>query len=321
MARALPPTNLTPTDELRSLLERLERLLPSLRGKGENAIDLLDWMDRIHELVPELQEGGADLRPELSRLGTVEATLQDKAGIMAREVGSKLAQARTEAKATPERWWWYVDDIARQRRIQQLGRAGMYGVVTIAIILFVLVGIPRIFPVDPAVVASQRFSHQAEAAMQEGDVETALAAYQSAVEALPDDPVYQIRVGVLSETMGDTARAEAAYVTARTLTDDDVKFYVLRSQAFLQTDNGEAALADADQAVAMDPDSVEGYFQRGSSLDMLGRLTEAIQAFQTASDLAEDTNPQMAVLARVRMGYLIQSAPLYSPPETPTTSP
>ena len=96
MARALPPANLTSTDELRALLERLERRLPNLRGTREKAVDLLDWMDRIHELIPELQGDGADLRPELSRLETVEAALQDRAGVLVREAGSNLAQARTD---------------------------------------------------------------------------------------------------------------------------------------------------------------------------------------------------------------------------------
>lgn len=321
MARAIPPTNLTPADELRVLLERLERRLPNLRGTGESTIELLGWMDRIHVLVPELREMGVDLRAEMSRLETIEATLEDRAGVLAREAGSKLARARVEAEATPERWWWYVNEIARRRRIQQLKRAGLYGAIAVAIVFFVAVVIPRIFPVDPGVAAAQRFTQQAENAMQEGDFETALAAYRSAAEALPDDPSYPVRAGVLAETLGYTSEAEAAYATARLLTEDDVQFYAIRSQAYLLLGNVEAALADADHAVAINSESVEGHFQRASALEMSGRLSEAIDEFEIAATLAEESSPQLAVLARVRMGYLIQSMPIRPSTETPTPAP
>ncbi|MCC7353377.1 MAG: tetratricopeptide repeat protein [Anaerolineae bacterium] len=321
MARALPPTSFTPADELRDLLDRSERRVVNLRGTGKDTVLLLDWLDRIAVLATQLEADGADLRPERARLGTVEAQLRDRARQLVREAGAEFPRARQEAEPTPDRWWWYVDEIAAEQRRQQLRRLGLMALGLAAVVVAIWFVFNVLFPVDPKVAAVQRLRGEADRALSTGDLVAALAAYEEAAQTDPEDPSLIIWVGVLQEGLGQQEVAEQKYREAEAMTDSRLLFLLERGRVYGSVGQLDKALADAEAVLVLDPDSAEGHFLLATALEGQGKVAEAIAAYQRASALAESRSPQLAALARIRLGYLLQSGALPTMGPTPTPTP
>ncbi len=166
MARAIRTSQMTPAaelrvtpaDELRELLGRVEKRLANLRGSGQEAAELLLDLDRIDELWPELEAQGVDLRPEAGRWDTIQAQLRRNGPRVLRELwaagGLDQLRARQHGAATGLAWWWQLDDLVRQESIIRRRRT----LVTLGVVAMVAVGawllLRTLFPVDPQVQAA-----------------------------------------------------------------------------------------------------------------------------------------------------------------------
>jgi stress-induced-phosphoprotein 1 len=79
---------------------------------------------------------------------------------------------------------------------------------------------------------------------------------------------------------GDFDDAIDAYTEAIELDATNHVFYSNRSAAYLSNDNGEAALADAELCIQTKGDWAKGFNRKGAALHHLGRLEDAIAAFE-----------------------------------------
>jgi len=111
MVRAIPQPKLTPADDLRDKLQRAERAVANLKGMGTEAIALLELLDEAQDLITRLEAKGMDLRPERTRLITVQNQLRSRAAVLVREVAAAggLAALRRDRSPGRDRWWWYLD--------------------------------------------------------------------------------------------------------------------------------------------------------------------------------------------------------------------
>ncbi|GAB4561012.1 MAG: hypothetical protein Kow0047_08040 [Anaerolineae bacterium] len=322
MARAIQTGKLTPADELRDILGRLERRLANVgSATAEEAMEIFTWLDQVRALMIQLEQEGVDLRPERTRLEGIEGTLRNKAGIIVRKVGLRLPKKREELQPEEDRWWWWLDRYVLERTRRRLIRAGMAvgAIALIGIAIYVLM--TYIFPPDPNVEKAQSFQMAAERYLMEGNWEEAARNYEEALTYTPNDMSLWIWLGVVREHLGDQAGAEEAFRRARELAPSELEYRVLRSQIYTQAGDGEKGLAEADIAVSLDPNSANAHFARAGALERLGRHVEAIAEFELTSQLAEETDPQLVVLARMRMGMLLQTmgvSPLAAETPTPT---
>lgn len=78
----------------------------------------------------------------------------------------------------------------------------------------------------------------------------------------------------------------------------DAQPFLLRAEAWM-TGFYAKALADVDQALALNPDHPQAHHQRGEVLLRCGRLDEALAAAQRAADLEPETAAHRLLLARV----------------------
>ena len=322
MARALAPTSHTPADEMRDLLDSAERRLTNLRGTGKDVVQLLDWLDRIAVLAAQAEIDGADLRPELGRLQTIEARLRERAALIVREAGAELHRARLEAEATPDRWWWYVDEIAAAAWRRQLRRLGLVALGIAGVVFVIWFVFYVLYPEDPKVAAVQRLQGVAERSLNKGDLPGALAAYEEAVQTDPEDPSLVIWIGVLQEQLGQKEISVQKFNEAETMFGDHLRFLLERGRAYAILGLNDAALADFDAAVALNPESAEGQLLRGGILEAQGKVDEALAAYELASSAAQENQPELAAVARMRLGTLLQrGAALPATTPTPTATP
>ncbi len=307
MARAIQPGKLTPADELRDLLGRIERRLANASSAtSEQVLELLSWLDQVATLMTDLESQGVDLRPERTRLESIEGTVRSKAGTLVRRMGLSLPRRREEVKPDGSHWWWWLDRFVLTRTQQRLWRAA----ITLAILVILgaafYFAFNYFFPTNPNVEKAQGFQLTAERLVMEGDWAGAEQQFQEALNYTPDDLGLWTWLGAVREKQGNQAGAEEAFARARELADSELTYRLARGQVYTQAGDGEKALAEAEKAVELAPDSAQAHFLLAGAYEILGRRFEAIQEFEKTSALAEDKDPQLVVLARMRMGMLMQ---------------
>jgi len=307
-ARDLPKEKLTPADDLREVLRQLEIKIVALRGVGAEVVSYLHLMDEAQSLFQRLEELGVDLRAERSRWETIEQQLSSRAALLVRETRAAggLAQLRETTKPTPDRWWWYLDEEVRRRRWQAFRRMAVGGIVALFVLAVINQLYQRFLAPDPITKRAYQLSLLAERAVQEGDLEKALAEYEALRELTPEDPGVFLQLGVVYEVLDREDEATQAYARAQELLLSQEEFFVERGMVYLQFSQWESAQADAEAVLALDADSVMAYWILGSAYEALNQVPEAVQALQQAADLADaQGNDALYALIKVRLGVLL----------------
>lgn len=327
MAHAIRETPLTPVDQVRAKLTQAEELLPKL--DGTNVETFLVLLDEIEAALQALEDEGVDVRPERTRqesiLNRLEMEPQRVVGAARRAGGlAKLRQAHPPAQG----FWWHLDQVVRERQRRFLTRL----LTILAGLALVGIGgywlLMRLFPPDPhAVLMSEVTSDLQELAIQE-DWQAALARIEAAKAQLDrEDPELYVWESAVAERLGDTARAQTALERAFQLTppEDHWNLWVTVGNVRLVVGDVAGAQAAAEQAQALAPDQALVYYLLGNVAEADRRYQEAIRYYEQAFELAQDTDPQLAAMSRVRLGFLLQALPameLETPlPLTATPSP
>lgn len=321
MARAIKSGPLTPADELRELLSACEaRVIRPTEGNG--VPELFGWMDRIQALIPALQVTGVDLRAEQARWETVQAQVQQRGPtiLAAWPPSPSLAEARDRTAPDSARWWWWLDQVvtgARRRRARRVVAV----VATVAVVgVLAVVLLSRLFPVDPVAREVHRLQLAVDDALAAQDATRARQLLDQALAVAPDDASLAVAAGVAAQVTGDEARADQLWSRSRELlADDPAQFYLQRSQAFLRFGRGQETVEDAQAALKLRPDWAAAYYFLGTGYEALGDVAAAVDAYTRASELAEDEDPRLVVLARTRLASLVQQGPQLRPsPPSPT---
>lgn len=313
MVKAIPQPRLTPADDLRDKLQRAERAVANLKGMGAEAVALLELLDEAHDLIIGLEAKGMDLRPERTRLTTVQNQLRSRAAVLTREVAADGGLPTLRQNRAPDRdhWWWYLDELVAQHR-RRLLRNG----VIVAAILLILGGAAiaacnRFLAPDPLTRQTMALIGEAEILLSQGDVPGALEKYQAARALDPTNTEALIWVGVLAQQLGQETEAKGAFAAARAQIGSEAEFLVARGMAYAQVNQLDAAASDAEAALALDPNSAEAHFLLGGVYEVRGNSQEAIAELQQAADLARQAgNDPLYVLAATRLAMLLQATGL-----------
>ncbi len=328
MSASQPASFVRPTfkaesaEDLRELITQAELIVANLRGSGPRGQTLLFLLDTIVDLQKRLDALGVDLRAEETRIETVQRLLLAKDGTLVREMRAVggLAAARAAIKPPADNWWWFLDARVADRQRNQLRRgltilAGIVGVFLIVSLLY-----HYVFPPDPKQVAVMELQSKADQAIQAGDLAAATQDYRDAARVAPNDPELQATIGALEEKQGHQQEADAAYAEAEKLSPDHAHFLVTRGMSRVNLGLLDGAIADGKAAVQENPNFAEAYFLLGNAYEAQGDRLTAINMFSEAADKAGNSNPALVVLAKTRMGMLMQQAPMAqdTPAPTPT---
>ena len=325
MARSIPKQTRTQVDELRDLLENSYKSAVNIRGVGAaSACDLLYDLDRIHDLIPQLEAQGADLRAELGRWEEVQGAVRRHADAVRSEL-APLGGLKTLREALPsppspeERWWWWMDVSARQ----QLRRRVLVTIAVMAGVLAVLLSgywaFNHFFPVDPQVAAAYEHKSNADNLVLEGKLQEAVTELEAAYQATPDDPDILSMLAALYDL---TDQEEKALPLLRKLYDDYPPSIVDSNlaQAYVAAGVAEKALPLALQAIEEDPANPQGYLMAGMVYESQGNVKAAMDAYQKAADVANAAKDyQTEAFAKMRLATLLQKPQL--PQITATVQP
>lgn len=304
---------LTRADELHAQLTQLEATVGRLGyGLGQEALTILTLFDSVSAGIASLQAKGQSMRAEEARLQAVSATLRRKAATFLREIGGTrvLEDARRSHQPDPASWWWFLDRLLVNVRRAKLRRLLRWAAAATAMLLLLYVLYQQFWAPDPATRERLKHEQAAQALALEGDLAGALSELEQALAIDPDNPDLLILKGSLQQELGQSTAAEETFAAAEKSLGDQETFLVIRGQTYLLLDQGEAALADAEAVVALNPQSAIGFLLLARASERLENYVQAIAAYEQAAALAEaQGNSQIAATARVNMGILMQRLP------------
>jgi len=305
--------------DLRELLSQAMKMIDDLPGSGARAQDLLFCLDAIQELFARLKDSGADLRAEAVRVEALGKALRAKDFILVRqlEAAGGLEALRAAANPTPEQWWWFLDaGLAQKEKGQKLSALKNVGIVAAVLVVVALLYRFVLMPDTPATRVMSKTS-QAEIALRAGDLAGATVAYRQAIEIEPANPELHAWVGVLEEKQGNADRAAEAYANAERLAGNPARYHILRGTVWSTMGDLDRTIAEAQAALASEPNAAEAYMLLANAYETRGEIAEAVQALQKVVELAEASgNGALVVTAKTRLGMLSQRPQLPNMSET-----
>ncbi|MDQ3248047.1 MAG: tetratricopeptide repeat protein [Chloroflexota bacterium] len=311
----------SPVDLLRNALDRADRRVVSLdAGTVE---DFLLLLNQIEAMFAELALGKAEVRGEEGRWESLQARLVSKPEplVTAAAAAGGLAKLRTlHAPATG--FWWHLDAAVRQRRWQSVRRLVTTTGLVVAIVVGLLWGIDYFFPPDPAVVLATNTTNAVEQLAMEQKWAEALARIQETRKILPDDPELLVWEAVLYEQLGNVEAANASLAQAQALTADKaVALWTLVGSKRLQVGNLDGAEAAIQQALTLAPKDAQAMLWLAGIAEARGDNGRAIELFNQTAELAREADsPELEVMAKMRMGTLLQQANPFAEPESVTST-
>lgn len=267
-------------------------------------------MDNIQGRFTQLETSGLDLRTEQTRWGSLLSKMHLEAPRIKRvlDLAGGLEQLR-QANPPAQGLWWSLDEVvaaSRRRTLRRLTRTGASIFAFLAIIWALLT---FVFPPDPnTVLASEAISTLQQLAFEERWEEALTVIEDANANLTVRDVELLIWEAVVREKLGQGERAQELLDEAKALVPQEqhVAFWWTLGSTQLAVGALEQARAAGNEAIALDPTDPQGYFLLGSVAEVEGDTAKAIELFDETFQLAADGNPQLAVIARVRMGNLLQ---------------
>lgn len=319
MAHSVQEQRDSPANRLRARLDEAERAV--LRLPAHQVAGFLTGLDRLEEQFQSLEAGGLDLRGERTRQESIISRLDSQPSLVTRPAAQVGGLAALRSQHPPARGvWWHLDAVEAERRKQLARRLLTSAAVLVGLILAAYLILTYVFPPDPNAVLSSGATGQLPDLVARGEWEAADRLIAETLSQLTvDDVELFIWQSVVAEHFGRQAEAEAAFAQAQALVEPTRQsvFWSTVGNVRLAAGDLSRARAAAETALTFDPDEAQAYFVLASVFEIEGNVPGAIDTFEKAFKLAADKNPQLAVIARVRMGMLMQSAPSTSP-LTPT---
>ncbi|MEA3340193.1 MAG: hypothetical protein U9R15_09520 [Chloroflexota bacterium] len=318
----VPPEAHTPADRVHEALGEAERMMPSLRGTGLQALKLLHLLDLVDEALVELETGGMDVRAERARFETVQGRLRRYRRRFLSEVGAALEEERAAARPDRVRWWWFLDEAAAQERRQKLRRLLAWSLAAVVFLAAAWFVYDRFVAPPPNVRQALRRVASGENLVMEGDLRAALAEFESAADLDPDNPAPWLWQGVIHVELDEQNVAEKAFDHARSLYSllptsysllptpysllptpyYDLDFLLDRSIMYLRVGDLDAASADTGQAILENPRSGVAYYARSSVAAERGDYAAAVADLEQAVKLAHEAgDTQLEATARVQL--------------------
>lgn len=292
------------------LLDEVESKLGRLGVTSKNtSLEIFHDMDQIASRLEKLKTQGSDIKSELAQYEMVSAGVKKQAKGIVRDAGgvNGLQKLRDQEKPAADHWWWYLDEyVVQQRKLNLVRAARSTGIFLIVLLALVLV-YRLFFQPDPKLIATLDAQHNAEELGASGKYEEALTSVEKGLAVSPEDPELVVLRGVILELMQKPDDAILAYENAKKVFPVPADFYLTRGQEYITFGKYELGLSDGQIAVKENPKSAQGYILMGTSQELMGKTTEAINNYQIASEVATaNDETSLAATAKIKLAMLMQ---------------
>ncbi len=296
-------------DNLRKMIEEYKDYVLNIDYPDRQIIEMLTLRDEIENLLLNLEKKRTDLETDKVRLETFDTIIRKKMKKVHRKLTASLNPLpyREERKIPRSHWWWYLDELLKEKRARARKRWLVRGGIAAVVLLAAYIILTKVVPPPKQSVIYQE---EANRLYEEGKLDEAIEIYRKAQDLEPDDSTIPLMLGMIYEDKGLLDRANDYFERARLLSSQKIDFYNSRGMVYFQTGKLDKATLDVKKALEIHPNSAFSHFLLGNIYEMENKIAEAIAEYQIVSDLDQD--PQLTVMARFKMGMIMQRGPLRS---------
>ena len=307
MAHSIESSPSSPVAQLRQDLAELEKLL--VKVSPGHVVRVLKLLDLCSETMQKMRVQGVDLKGEEGLWAGFEHKLQESAGqfVKAAKPHGGLAALRASHPHSTS-FWWHLDATYQAQNRRHLFKALRWGGIVVGIVAAIYIVLQYVIPPDETTVLVTSVVYDLEAHVGAQDYQAALDLITANLEEAKRSDELLIWAGVLEEQLGNT-EATVEYFTEAFGNPDlpPARVWATIGTNRLRLGDLEGAECSGQAALELDPEFPQGYFLIASVAEAMGNAARAVEYFNLTADYAYDTAPQMAVIARVRLGYLMQS--------------
>lgn len=320
MAYSVETTTRTPITQLREALDKSERLVVQIDGK--NIAEFLTLLDSIEQQLETLVESNVEIRPEQGRWDSLLQRINNQPNPIVRAANVAGGMNKLRAEHPPaESFWWHLDSEIAHRRAKAIRRLITTTIAVVVIAVGGFYAIDYFFPPNAEAVLMLETTNSIDRLVAEGQWQQALDIVKAARTQSPNNPELMVWEAVLSEQVGDDAASQTAFDQAlASLADNPAQAWIFLGNTRLRVHDVDRALVAAQEAQKLAPDDAQVTFLLGNIAESQGDLSGAIAYFEQTFQLAEGSNPQLAVIARVRMGQLMQNPGSLVPSDSTTVT-
>lgn len=296
-------------DNLRKMIEEYKDYVLNINFLNQDIIKMLILRDEIEDLLLNLEKRETDLEADKIRLETFDTIIRKTMKMVYRKLSAILNPLpyREERKIPRSHWWWYLDELLKEKRARARKRWLVRGGTAAVALLAVYIILTKVVPQPRQSVIYQG---EANRLYEQGKLDEAINVYKKAQDLEPDNSTIPLMLGVICQDQELLDKANDYFERAKLLSSRKIDFYNSRGMVYFRKGNWEKAILDVKKALEIDSDSAFSHFLLGNIYEVENKITEAIIEFQIVSDLAQD--PQLTVMARFKMGMIMQRAPLRS---------
>jgi tetratricopeptide (TPR) repeat protein len=307
---------------LSEILDKIESGLVKIKGSGEKAENLLFFLDEASSRIDSAK--GAELKAEKAQLDYLISATAKNAWAVLIELGGpkRLAALRDQYHPDFSQSWWHLDQYLIDQGKKNLKKT-IYWVGGVVIVLLVLgLVYQRFLAPSPAVVGEFNHERNAQDAVINGDLNTALSETDKALAYSPNNSELMILKGIVLQKLGKVGDADKIFQDVEKILGSRENFLQARALLYIQANDGKSALVDGQEITKLNPDSAEGYYYSSLAYSDLKMINQAIDAFNKASDLAEKQKKTVLLASiRVNLAMALQNAQIEMPTEMGTTTP
>lgn len=295
---------------LRDALEQAEG--QAARLDRSNIKAFLVGLDQVEQMFSAYGQDDDAIRAEQTRWKSLQKRIDANPGMVVTAAATAGGLPKLRSQHAPAAGsWWHADAAVARGRTQTLRRVGMV-VGAVVVVALAWWGFTAFFPATDTPADAATAIEQLVTAQKWPE---ALAVVAKARQTQPDDADLLIWEAVLNEQVGNRAEAQSSLTQAQqTFMGQPAAFWTLVGSYRQQTGNLGGAEEAGQQALALAPQDAQVTFLLGSVAEARGDMVEAADYFSQTVALAGDANPELGVMAKVRMGYLLPRAePLPNP--------
>lgn len=304
------PASIVPPLSLNKRLDEIENRLGRLSIHEEmDALEIFRELDEVKRQLDEAERRGLALKAEQAQWDGILATIKRDARELVQKAGGKTAlqSARIQKGAPPDHWWWYLDEYLAEERRKKLHRTLRLVVILGVVLVLVVIVYQKFFAPDPKVIAEVTAKQNAEQALMEKDLPTALMEVEEGLKQSPESTeLLMLKAGIL-EAQGKTDEAKAIFTELEKKVHNPEAYALSKAQTYMLLNRFDEAIEVLNGLISQQPGSAKGYLLLGQAYELMGDQLQALQMYEKASEVGEGVNdPTTVAQARIKMGMLMQ---------------
>lgn len=304
------PASGVPPLSLNKRLDEIENRLGRLSINEEvDALEIFRALDEAKQQLDDAEKRGLNLKAEQAQWEGILATIKRDARELLRKAGGKAAlqSARIQRGAPLDHWWWYLDEYLAEERRRKLDRTLRLAVVLGVVLALAVIVYQKFFAPDPKVIAEVTAKQNAEQALMEKNLPTALMEVEEGLKQSPESvDLLMLKAGIL-EVQGKADEAKAILAELEKRVNNPEAYALSRAQTYMLLNRFDEAIEVLDGLISQKPDSAKGYLLLGQAYELTGDQLQALQTYEKASEVGERVNDPVTVAqARIKMGMLMQ---------------